>query len=518
MRSAVQNVAVVGCGAIGTGIALEFALHGRRVVAHTRSRDSADRAYSRIGELLTGLVEVGLATGEQAHAARARVTTTTELDHAVADADYVVEAVPEDARLKRRVLAAVDAIAEPDVVLATATTALPVTELAAGCRHPHRVLATHYSLPAHLVPVVAVVPGEHTTPDAVKVASALLTELGKSPVVHDRDLPGTVGPRLQTALIGEALRLVAEGVADPETIDQVITGGIGRRFGVSGVFDRLDLAGLDTVAAVLTRQGRPVPPLIAEKVAAGHLGRRSGRGFYPWSAAQARAYDAAETRHLASYLLRDRRPSVPATPPRAARPVLVDPGALDGFLAAALHEYENCTPTRPPRCFAVLVGTVDDTVIRVRRAHFAESVRAEDPSARAEWSSAIVPCFGSAYANDHRGYWCRPADLLRISRQADSDGLDVLGSVHLHPDWHRIGPPAERGLRISGEPTPMDRYLFANTGWPVNLICYLERVPDGAGIVGHTIAAWAPPPREDPTIGCTRLSLLLPLAPAEPVR
>jgi len=506
MRSAVRHVAVVGCGAIGTGIALEFALHGRQVSICTRSPDSADSAYARIGEQLTRLVEVGLATGEQVSAALARISTTTEPERAAADADYVVEAVPEDPDLKRLVLKALDAAADPDVVLATATTGLPVTELAAGCRHPERVLATHYSLPAHLIPVVAVVPGKATDPDAVTVASGLLAELGKSPVVFDEDRPGTIGPRLQTALIGEALRLVAEGVADPATIDRVITGGIGRRLGVSGVFDRLDLAGLDTVAAVLTRQGRPVPPLIADKVAAGHLGRRTGQGFYPWPQARAEVYDALETRHLASHLLRDRPTRAAAAP--AGRPVVVDAGALDYFLAAALREYEDCTPDRPPRCFAVLVGSIDDVAIRVRRAHFAESVRAEDPDADAEWTSTIVPCFGTAYAHDRRGFWCRPSELLRISRQADADGLDVLGSVHLHPDWHRIGPPTERGLRISEAPTPMDRYLFGNTGWPVNLICYLERVGD---VVAHNMAVWAPPPADDPARGCAPLPLLLPL-------
>jgi 3-hydroxyacyl-CoA dehydrogenase len=512
VRSVIRRVAVIGGGAIGTGIAVEFALHGRQVSIYNRSTESADRAHARVGELLTPLVEVGLATGEQVRDALTRVNTTTSLDTAAAGADYVIEAVPEDPALKRQVLAALDAIIEPDVVLASATTALPVTELTADCHHRHRVLATHYSLPAHLIPVVAVVPGEHTSSEAIKVVNTLLTELGKSPVVFDEDRPGTVGPRLQTALVGEALRLVSEGVADPLTIDQMITGGIGRRLGISGVFDRLDLAGLDTVAAVLARQGRPVPRLIADKVAAGHLGRKSGQGFYPWPATRAAEYDRLETKHLAAHLLRDRR--TPRQGPAvgtgsAGYPVVVEPGALDDFLAAALDEYETCTPMRPPRCFAVLVGTIGDASIRVRQVHFAESTRAEDPSANAEWSETIVPCFGSAYANDRRGFWCRPTDLLQISRQADAEGLDVLGSVHLHPDWHHIGPPNERGLRISADPTPMDRYLFGNTGWPVNLICYLERVD---GVMRHTMAAWAPPPVDDPALGCARLPLLMPLA------
>jgi hypothetical protein len=137
-----------------------------------------------------------------------------------------------------------------------------------------------------------------------------------------------------------------------------------------------------------------------------------------------------------------------------------------------------------------MVGGIADGEVTVERFEFGTNVRATSNLAVNEFSSNIAERFGPAYLNEHRGFWCSSSDLLRIHRDADADGLEILGSVHMHPDWHRIGPPAERGLRISEQPTPMDEYMFAMTGWPVNMICYLER--RGRGFF-HRYAAWQHP-------------------------
>ncbi|MFB7617451.1 hypothetical protein [Kitasatospora sp. NPDC056181] len=178
--------------------------------------------------------------------------------------------------------------------------------------------------------------------------------------------------------------------------------------------------------------------------------------------------------------------------------------ALKSFISVARDEYEACTPQEPPSCFALLLGTVVDGVAAVTTVQFATNVRATDPMALEEFSSSIEPCFGSAYRNPRRGFWCSSQDLLRIHRQADRDGVEILGSIHLHPDWHRIGPPEERGLRISEEPTPMDRYMFDNSRYPVNMICYLESGPQG---VSAALAAWGPPPEDEVAAPCPRLLL-----------
>ncbi|MFD9545391.1 SgcJ/EcaC family oxidoreductase [Streptomyces sp. NPDC060022] len=162
---------------------------------------------------------------------------------------------------------------------------------------------------------------------------------------------------------------------------------------------------------------------------------------------------------------------------------------LEPFLSAALSAYEMCTPEKPPSCFAVLVGELVEGKALIHGVEFGRNARATEPAATEEYRSTIVPLFGPAYDNQHRGFWCDSTDLLRIQRKADAQGLDILGSVHLHPDWHRIGPPAERGLTISEAPTPMDAYMIGSTSWPVNMICYVERPNQD---VHYTLAAWGP--------------------------
>lgn len=475
----VRRVGVIGAGTMGTGIALTYALSGRDVTIYTRRPDRATAALADVRRLGEQLVTADHCTADQLAAAIGRIGSTTDLSAAAAT-DHLVEAVAEELPVKQQVLADVDELAPAEVLIASTTTALPVTALAQRCRHPERVLATHFYLPAPLMPLVEVVPGERTGAGAVAAACALLTGIGKEPVVL-RDVPGTVGPRLLTALVGEAFRIVADGVADPPTVDRVLSRGIGRRFPVTGIFDRMDLAGLDTVAAVLRSRGAPVPAPLAELVEAGQLGTKSGRGFYDWSGDRAGAVERELVRHLAA--------TAAPGPPAAGPEVLFDESILAPFLAAAGTEYEQSTPQAPPGCFAVLSGRVEADHYRVERLDFGRNVRATDSTATDVFDTVVVPCFGPAYANQRRGFWCDAKDLLRISRSVEADGRELLGSIHLHPDWHRIGPPAERGLPISDRPTPMDRFLLRQTGWPVNLICYLEH---RHGRRYRSLAGWAP--------------------------
>ncbi|MBB4716745.1 hypothetical protein [Streptomyces luteogriseus] len=184
--------------------------------------------------------------------------------------------------------------------------------------------------------------------------------------------------------------------------------------------------------------------------------------------------------------------------------VLIGFDFLKSFTSAARTEYEECTPEEPPSCFALLLGTIEGGVAHIAEVEFATNARASDPTAVAEFSGTIAACFGAAYRNTRRGFWCSSKDLLRIQRQAEHQGLDILGSVHMHPDWHRIGPPSERGLTISEDPTPMDRYMFDNTRYPVNMICYLESI---GGKLSSALAAWGPPSEEQADAPCPRLAL-----------
>jgi hypothetical protein len=142
----------------------------------------------------------------------------------------------------------------------------------------------------------------------------------------------------------------------------------------------------------------------------------------------------------------------------------------------------------------LLTGRVSADAIRVDSVRFAGNVRETDETVLEEFSEVIVPDFGEAYRNGRRGFWCDSADLLAVTRQAEAEGRELLGSIHLHPDWHRIGPVRERPMRISHQPTRMDDYVFRNTGWPLNLICYLER---HGNEVFHTIGGWGPAAPDD---------------------
>jgi hypothetical protein len=168
--------------------------------------------------------------------------------------------------------------------------------------------------------------------------------------------------------------------------------------------------------------------------------------------------------------------------------VLFSRDAVRRFLDAASVEYASITADEPRPCFAVLLGTRADNAFLVEEVAFGENARNTHPSAHEEFATTIVPRFGSAYENPVRAWWLDPLDLLRITRGAGQRGLDVLGSVHLHPDWHRLGPESERGRPLSDRPTPMDEHMFRNCGWPVNVVCYLERQHGG---FYYSLAAWA---------------------------
>jgi 3-hydroxybutyryl-CoA dehydrogenase len=288
------------------GIALEFAIAGRRVTLFNTRPESSARAQARMEHDAALLVETGLLSSERASTALGRIRRTTVLAEAAADQDFVIESIPEDLALKQQLFRELDRLAAPGTLLASNTTALSVTALARDCARPERVLSAHYYLPAHLIPLVDVIPGEKTAPEALEATRLLLEEVGKAPVVFARDVPGSVGPRLQQALMGEALRLVQEGVATPEMVDRVLTQGIGRRFGVTGIFDRLDLAGLDLVAAIMRGSGRPVPPVVAQKVERGEFGLKSGQGFYTWTPESTATFEERVARHLISQLREER--------------------------------------------------------------------------------------------------------------------------------------------------------------------------------------------------------------------
>ncbi len=197
--------------------------------------------------------------------------------------------------------------------------------------------------------------------------------------------------------------------------------------------------------------------------------------------------------------------------------VLIDPRVLSNFLDDSMREYRKSlvtaraenTPQHLPRSWGLLFGRFESDAIRVEWVRFARNVRETASHVLQEFDEVIVPCFGAPYANKGRGFWCDSVELLRVTREAEAEGLEMVGSVHMHPDWHQIGPQHERRQRLSEQPTAMDEYLFRNTGWPLNLICYLESRGDE---IVHTFGAWAPPPLSEPELHAATLTVRFTLA------
>ncbi|WP_406450580.1 3-hydroxyacyl-CoA dehydrogenase family protein [Streptomyces sp. NBC_01622] len=276
-------VGVIGGGRMGAGIAQSFAAAGSSVTVVESGEQASAAALDRVATGLKRAAERGL-LGEPAEQVLARVTMTGSVDGLPADADLVVEAVPEDAGLKARVLAAAERAVGATTVLATNTSSLSVTELAAALTRPGRFLGMHFFNPVPASALVEIVVAPGTEAAAVGAALDWTHALGKKDVTV-KDSPGFASSRLGLALGLEAIRMVEEGVAEPEAIDDAMSLGYKHPMGPLRL---TDLVGLDVRLAVAeylhsTLGERFAPPrLLREKVARGELGRKTGQGFYTW--------------------------------------------------------------------------------------------------------------------------------------------------------------------------------------------------------------------------------------------
>lgn len=283
MTTVPKVVGVIGGGTMGAGIAQSFAAIGSSVIVLENSEQAASAAVDRIAASLSRAAERGLLT-ERAEQVLARVTTTLSTDGMPADTDLVVEAVPEDAALKARLLAAAERAVGERTVLASNTSSLSVTEIASALSRPSRFLGMHFFNPVPASELVELVVAPDTADETLNSALAWTHALRKKDVVV-KDSPGFASSRLGLALGLEAIRMVQEGVATPEAIDNAMS--LGYKHPV-GPLRLTDLVGLDVRLAIAeylhaNLGDRFAPPqLLREKVARGELGRKTGQGFYSW--------------------------------------------------------------------------------------------------------------------------------------------------------------------------------------------------------------------------------------------
>ena len=278
------KAAVVGLGTMGPGIVATMARAGIAVAATdvaARQRELAQAGCDLATKVLDAL-DVPTKPGGS-------IRILDDLAACVADADLVIENVPEKLDLKIEVFKAMESAARTDAVLASDTSGIPISRIQAGLAHPGRVIGMHWSNPPHIIPMIEVIAGDQTMPATVDWMKDFIRDLGHLPVVIKRDVPGFVENRVLYSVMRECVDLVERGVIDPVDLDTCVSWGIGYKLAVVGPMALLDMAGLDIYHAVGSYLNRElcdrddVAPYVATKVAQGRLGMKSGGGIFEYT-------------------------------------------------------------------------------------------------------------------------------------------------------------------------------------------------------------------------------------------
>lgn len=287
MTEEIRTVGVCGAGGtMGAGICIVAARAGFRTIGYDTSDRASAAAMDQVDAFFRKSVERGKLTPEQGERARGNLVTTSRIED-LAECDLVIEAVFEDLEVKKKLLAELDRVCRPDAIYASNTSTLAITEIAAGSARPERVVGLHFCLPAQLMKLVEVSPGMLTSPAVLAQARDWTLAAGQAPVLT-QDKPGFILNALLVPFNNDAIRAVEAGVASPADIDRAIKVGLGYKM---GPLELIDLVGLDTQVRLCeafyqaTNDPRAAaPPLLRRMVAAGLLGRKSGRGFFQYDA------------------------------------------------------------------------------------------------------------------------------------------------------------------------------------------------------------------------------------------
>lgn len=295
-----RQIAVIGVGLMGHGIALTFARAGRRVTITDPSSEMLQSAPERIAESLRLLG----ASEPEVSKALDRIEPCDSLRAAVDSAACVFEAAPEKLALKQAIFAEVEEFAPSDAVLASNTSVIQITTIMEDLKSRHRALGTHWWNPPHMIPLVEIVKTKWTDPACAESMHELLSEVGKAPVMVERDVPGFIGNRLQHALWREAISLVEKGVCTAETVDEVVKASFGRRMAVLGPLENADLIGIELTQDILKQvlfdlEAAPAPSgYLQELLEQGRTGMAAGAGFRDWRDGDLAATKARVADHL----------------------------------------------------------------------------------------------------------------------------------------------------------------------------------------------------------------------------
>lgn len=285
----IKNIAVLGTGTMGHGIALFSAKAGLNVVMYGRSDASLERGFNSIKASLNILKAEGKLEDSRCEEILNKIKGVKSIEQATKNVDFIIESLAEELELKQEIFRQLDELCSPNIILATNTSGLSPTDIAKYTKHPERVAVAHFWNPPQLIPLVEVVPGEKTSEDTIAKVMEWVEFIGKKSVRMEKECLGFIGNRLQLALLREALYIVEKGWAKPEEVDKAIEYGHGRRLSATGPLCSADLGGLDIFHNIssylfedLCNYAEP-SKLLQGMVESGKTGKKSKKGFYNWS-------------------------------------------------------------------------------------------------------------------------------------------------------------------------------------------------------------------------------------------
>ena len=277
-----QNVAVIGAGLLGHGIALELAAHGKQVFLNDVSDDLLSDALAKARVGFGALTSVGRISEDQIEQGLARISTSTDLGESVKSADLVIEAASENLELKKKIFVEIDASAPGHAVLASNSSTFVPSAYGSVTKRTSHVVGIHYFNPPHLLPGIEIITGPDTSSEVVNLVKEEFEAIGKKPAVIRTEIQGFISNRLQVALLREAMSTVENDEATASEIDEIVRSGFGPKFAEIGVFGSVSHSDMSDLFSELNND-RVLPSLFLDKINSGDLGVKTGKGFYEWT-------------------------------------------------------------------------------------------------------------------------------------------------------------------------------------------------------------------------------------------